>query len=439
MTRKTFNRASIYILLSLIYYFFLNYVYVNYVINIFKYVGYEYVPNIYKILEGFLLYLGLAILLSTLKDLASSSAIDVFFFLSVAPFIILYQYESFNRWMVLYMAAMTVLLYLCLRFFYSFRAYRFNGESKDLKRREFINEKTVFARKNSFNWKNIIFLLVIVFFLYLFVTNGMPDFSMLSFSQINEVRAESSFSTIAEIVMNAMGRIVIPILFSIYLKEKSYAQLTLLTIIQLYLFSITGFKTYLFVLVLVLLMPLARKFPIRYVPVLGICAALVAVVFLYEITGNNMGLALIADRVVFFPAKIKWAYLDFFSQNTFVQFSENLFAQILGITPVYSSHTHFMIGGLYFNKPEMWANSGYLADAYANLGWLGGVIITLALSIELYFIDKATNYDSASIAAAIFFIFYIALNDGALIYVSGSGGLLLAIIIIDFLRRRKVM
>lgn len=437
MRKYCVKLSRVYILISILYYIVLNWLYTEYVFSIFKYVGYECTIIPQRIAEGAILYIILTLVLSTCKDVPSASATDVFFFLSVAPFIVLYQYEQFDRWMVFYMVAMILILHMFLQFFEKIHPLKrqtklvYNTE-------EHYCPGTIRSRKGG-KWKRTVFFAVAAFFGFVIIQHGLPNFASLSFESISKVRAEGSFGTLMEIAINAMCRIVIPIILSVFLKEKEYSKAIIVSLIQLYIYSITGFKTYLFVLLLVVLWPFVKKLNMRYIPALAIAGVSILSVIIYVFFDNNMALALIADRVVFFPAKIKWAYLDFFSKNPFVLFSENSFSRLFGVEPVYGIHTHLMMGELYFNKPNMWTNTGYMTDAYANLGLIGGVLITALLSLELLWIDRVTNYDNKSIAAVIFFIFYIALNDGAFIYISGSGGLIIAIIIVNFLRKRKVL
>ena len=93
-----------------------------------------------------------------------------------------------------------------------------------------------------------------------------------------------------------------------------------------------------------------------------------------------------------------------------------------------------MIGGLYFNKSGMWTNTGFIADAYANLGVLGVIIISLFLAIVIGFAIRQLNFVSGTMQKsiqALFLLFYISLNDGGAISVVVSGGMIFAILVIS--------
>ena len=96
----------------------------------------------------------------------------------------------------------------------------------------------------------------------------------------------------------------------------------------------------------------------------GLLAALAASFVVFFIIRNNMFAAIVFNRLLFLPAKIKFAYFDFFSTNEYIYFSQSSIASILGIPSNYPINVMYLIGGEYFNDSGMWTNTGFLADAY---------------------------------------------------------------------------
>jgi hypothetical protein len=162
----------------------------------------------------------------------------------------------------------------------------------------------------------------------------------------------------------------------------------------------------------------------------GLPLAMGGALVLFLLIRNNMFAAIVFNRLVFLPAKIKECYFDFFSQNDFVYFTQSSLASIFGIESNYQRDVVFLIGEKYFNSPDMWTNCGFLADAYANWGMMGGFLMSLLLAFELHLLNNAVHTPAKNYATAIFLIFFIGLNDGGLISVSVSGGFLLAILLI---------
>ncbi len=97
-----------------------------------------------------------------------------------------------------------------------------------------------------------------------------------------------------------------------------------------------------------------------------------------------------------------------------------------------------LIGEVYFNRPGMWTNTGFIADAYANAGLIGIIFICLILFIVLKFAKKNMMFIPEPYNKGIeilFVLYFVSLNDGGAISVLFSGGMLILIImimIIDF-------
>ncbi len=428
--------------LAMVYYILLNFVYAKYQMKLFSYVGYTYTFDALRLIIGFIAYTIVVLCLLPLKSRSSSTAIYLIFYLSVAPFIILYQYEGFPFWMVLYMIAMLALLTILVLFLGKislfkkrkmyFKTEAFEAEQKDSRSKKSPPELKDLMDTPPVTEKKLIvngaFLAVLAFTAVMVVLYGLPNFALLGFDSISQIRAEASFGLVIALITNVLCKIIIPVLIVIYIDRKQPFRLAVVILAQLYLYSITGFKTFLFILAIVIALRFVKKLSMQTTILLGLIGAVVATVVLYWITQSNMTIALIINRVIFLPAKIKWAYLDYFSQNPYVLFSESTIAKILGMAPVYDRSVPHMMGELYFGRPEQWTNTGYMADAYSNLGWLGGILMSVVLAIELHFVDVATMRCDKGIAA-VFIIFYISLNDGGLISISVSGGFILAILL----------
>ncbi len=470
MKLLSFRRVSILrSFLAFVYYLLLNFVYVQYQMKLFSYVGYTYTFNGWRLITGFIVYVLATLMLLPLKASSSSTAIYLIFYLSLAPFIILYQYETFSLWMVIYMIAMLALLEVLVLFLGRISLFKKkktdnaaekSEEKKSVEHSESKDKQSKQAKNNNFFKKllkilklednpldtppvtdnkliiNGAFLTVIAYTIVMLLINGLPNFALLGFDSISEIRAEASFGLVFELITNVMCKIIIPVLIVIYIDRKQPLQLAIVIIAQLYLYSITGFKTFLFILGIVIALRFVKRLSMQTTILLGLIGAVLASLVLYWLTHNNMTLALIINRVIFLPAKIKWAYLDYFSQNPFVLFSESTIAKIFGMTPVYDRSIPHMIGELYFGRPEQWTNTGFMADAYANLGWLGGILMSAVLAVELHFVDVATLKRDKGIAA-VFIIFYISLNDGGLISISVSGGFILAILLFRLFVQKK--
>lgn len=408
---------------SSIYFFALEYLYVKIQTTIFAYVGYEYEWNLTRYIIGLIIYFIGTYVFFMRKEQVSSLFIYVIYYLSIAPFIVMYQYDTMVLlWMVVYQFVMLLLIKVFLA------AFRH-------KEKHIITQNTAIFNLNT-NAYRLLFAMATVFFVYMLAMKGLPSLSNLLFENISDVRGESSFSTLQSIIQNLFCKAVIPMMIAILFDKKKWFGVAYLTIIQVYVYAVTGFKTFLFIPFLMIGFRYLRKISVNKLIIKGLTLALIGCYVIYLLTDYVMILALITNRVFFLPAIIKYAYFDFFSSNDFLYFSESTIGQILGLKSGYSRNIVYIIGQKYFGKPNMWTNTGFLADAYAQMGYLGGILISIITTIELVWIDKVTRYSNLAPGSAMFLLFFISLNDGGLISVSVSGGLLVAIMAVYLINNK---
>ncbi len=391
--------------------------------QLFKYSGFTCEFDFVRFVVGWALYLFTFRLIRSASDDIGSLFIYTVFLLSIAPFIVFYEYSpQCKLWMVLLQVGCLWLIHLLLK----------------IKITRFVRFPRISYKNNGLRIGTSVFLLV--FLVYTVIRFGLPDFSLLSFENIHLVRKEVELTTLESILQNVVCKILCPIYLIIALREKKWLGTGLAVLVQFYVYAVTGFKTYLFIPVLILVLQLFPKLSIKQTVLAGLPAGLLAVDSVYSIVASKMLYALVGNRVIFLPAQIKYCYFDYFSRYEFVYFSQSTFAKLFGIKSNYGLNIPNLIGAVYYNKPEMWTNTGFMADAYANLGVIGMVLISLLMAGLLIVLRQAlrgtTGYNK-KMWHSLFIIFFIALNDGALITTLFSGGLLAAILVALFVDFRE--
>ena len=96
----------------------------------------------------------------------------------------------------------------------------------------------------------------------------------------------------------------------------------------------------------------------------------------------------------------------------------------------YNMPTAHLIGKIYYNRPAMGANTGYLGDAYMNFGFLGILLFSVILGIVLVILDSITAKTNITLAVGAMTMPIFALANGALFTVLGTNGLLLGMLIV---------
>lgn len=406
--------------LLIVYKLLLEYCYVRIQVPVFEYVGYSYAYNVTRIILGWSLALGAFSLLRYKNSNLYSLFIYIIFFVSIVPFIVIFQYCSkFELWMVLVQLIFIIFMRFLLTDKKTHKAHL-----------------NFMVRYDNKSLRFFLFAFLGLYFIYIFARSGVPSPESLLFENVYDIRGESKLPLLLIITQNFLCRIVIPLTLLIAIGEKKWVAVCFVILIQVYTFAVTGFKTYLFIPLMMIGLKLMPSLNLKRTILVALPLVLIAGIVLYKITDNYMLSAIFSDRIFFFPAYIKYCYFDFFCTNEFVYYSQNSIAKILGVHSNYETLVSYMIGGIYFDKPEMMTNTGYMADAYSNLGVIGILLMSLILAVVIRYSKRRLDLFPAELQSsisAIFIIFFYTLNDGHVINVLFSGGMLFVVLLISFI------
>lgn len=412
-------------LLFVLYKIILDFTYVYIQSDLFAYSGYDKVISQDRIIAGWITFLIMTFLVCRWKGGLYSLFFYVMHLVTLVPFIVFYQYYADCKlWMVL--AQCIGLVFMMFIFKIPQGVNKSSAGKTNNNRIEFSNK--------SFQ----VFLIVslLVYFLASFVRFGIPTLESMLFANVYETRAEADLPLVFVLFQNLFCKILLPFCILWYAKNKHWVLMTLCLSVQIYTYAITGLKTYLFIPFVLLAIFFVKKLNLERILLCGMIVVVLLVDFLYFDGQDTIWYALVGNRIIFFAARIKYSYFDYFSTHDFANFSQSSLAHISGVKSSYSVNIPNMIGEEYFDKPGMWTNTGFMADAYSNMGFIGIILMAFILAIVLRWANR-TIKDIPSpyniMVEAIFLIFFITLNDGAVISVLFSGGMIAAIIVFRFL------
>ena len=404
-------------ILFIIYKIALDIIYDCYQYRLFGYYGFSYDYDFIRLILGWVLYIISAYSIKRKKSELSDVFVYTVLMLSIAPCIVFYEYNaSCKFWMV----ACQVIVLVFMDFFIS--------------RPTWVVIKMPFPKVSYKNTllRIIMTCFIMAFLAYLVYCYGFPSLSEITFSNISKIRASYNGSIMLTIIENVICKIICPLYMLIALKEKKYIAFCFALFVCMYSYAITGYKTFLFIPVIVVGVSFLPKLDLKKCILIGLPLVITIVGVLYAITENIMLYGLVNERVIFLPAKIKIAYFDYFSNNEYVYFSQSTIARILGFVSNYSENIPNLIGRVYFNRPEMWTNTGFMADAYSNLGYFGMITISLIVVFIIRIAEqqmKSLSFRMKKSMESLFLIYFISLNDGGAISIIFSGGMIVIIII----------
>jgi hypothetical protein len=261
--------------------------------------------------------------------------------------------------------------------------------------------------------------------------NGIPSLLALNFFRVYEMRGNVVYPFLMNYLVHWQAKVINPFLITLSYLNKKPRLLTFSMLLQILLYLITAHKSFILIpIAIIVVIKVLDKYDFlkvsAYLASLGIVGSLI----LYKVFDLILVPFIIIYRLLFLPAQIKYYYYDFFSANPFTYFSEGAIGKILGLNFPYEMPTNNMISSIYFGMPESAANTGYLADAYANGGFVGMLIMTLLLTLVFILIDSLTVYIRKNVVVGMSIFLIMGLNDLGLLTTLLTGGMLFLILVL---------
>jgi len=398
------------IVLDLAYYFVIS--------QVWSHAKFELHFNSLKLVESYLLLILIFIFMPKSSKKLSNLMVWLLILLSYVPMLTLFAFMDQPR---VYMYAVTgfwILVFLLLKL----PAVSFAPLKK-------IQSKII---------RYFIFIGVngIVFFL---IYKYLGFFFSFDLAKVYDIRSQYVMKGIplAGYLFTWVGYIVNPIFFVLFFTIRKWTFTVLIVASQFLLFSVTGNKTFLFALpfVLALMWIVTRKNPVAWMAI-GLIVIILAGMLSYWLIDDVWVSSLFTRRTLLVPAQLSFFYYDFFSNNTHTFLSyHRIFRSFLDYP--YHLAPPNLIGEVYFNKPELNANNGLVADAYMNFGFVGFVLWGIFLVIILRLIDSFSKNKDIKITIAAIAVPVIFLTNSALLTCLLTHGLLLALMLLYLLPKRN--
>lgn len=266
-------------------------------------------------------------------------------------------------------------------------------------------------------------ILVVAIFYY----NGFPTLNAFDLKNVYEVREAFYLPKYFYYLYEFESGFIIYFLLITCIQRKKYFSLACLIITQLLFFLWKGDKAALFGLILVIIVYLIDKriSLIYFLNKAFLFISFTSVIIYYTI--SSMPFVLFVRRVLIVPANLKFIYIDFFSSHEKIGIVGTIINSILKIPNPYNEMPYQnLISEIYFNKKDMWSNTGYLIEGYARNGILGQILVALLFGLVLYILYISSKRLGSNYMLAISILPIFTLNDGYLFssFLFGAVGLL---------------
>lgn len=397
------------IVLLLLFKIIIEYLYVDILHPQYGYLGLSLNFNIVKSIESYILMVVIYCIIDKRKDKPSAIFLQILFVLSIIPTLSIYGLKNESR-LALYISV--------LSFVFTLLIAKFLPKIKLVKLK---NAKVLYFV--------VIWGLTLLTYGLLIRDNGIPGLSAFNFTKTYSYRSNVVYNSLTGYLVPWQARVVNIFLIAVFYLRKEYKKMIIPFFLQIILFLITAHKSYLFSPVAVIgLFYIIKKRNMLKVMLSGLISLNIIAYATYKLNISGWLIALITHRQHYIPAQIGFYFFDFFSRNEKLLFSEGFIGKILGLDSPYSLSVFNMIGDVYFGRPEMHANTWYVADSFANGGVIGVISIAIILGVTLVLIDSIKQ-DYRVVLAALFMPI-LSLTNGALLTAYFTNGILVAIMIL---------
>lgn len=399
------------IILDLSYYFVIS--------PVFGYMRFTLNLSAIKLIESYFLLLIIFVLMPKSSKKLSNVMVWLLILVSYIPMLTLFAFMNQPRIYMYAVSGFWILVFLLLQFPTIFIAPLKKFQSKIIRYSIFI-----------------CLGLVVLFLIYKYLGFSFA----FDFTKVYDIRAQyvEKGIPLAGYLFNWMAYIINPIFFALFLSKKKWIPVILIVILQLFLFSSTGNKTYFFILpfVLVLMWVATRKYPFCWMAA-GLSMIILLGMFSYWLIGDVWISSLFNRRTLLVPAQLSFFYYDFFSTHEYVFLSRHRIFRTFLDYPYHLAPPN-LIAEVYFNKPEMNANTGIVGDAYMNFGFIGFLFWGVLLSAILRLIDSLSKNKDMKITIAAIAMPAIFLINSPFLTSFLTHGLLLALILLYLLPKKEI-
>lgn len=406
--------------LSFLYKFTLDALYIWVASPLYAYAGLVYQPSSIKYILSAVLYFILFAALPKMEQSIPAFLLHIQFLFTVAPLLSFYALSGGSTKYIL-------MVFLCILL-----------QTWIVRLPEQENVKPIHIRGIQ-NYVTVALGVLTLFTLVIpVIYNGFAGLKAFDFTYIYTMRENATYPPGFGYIMDWIPKVILPFACLMFLNRRCYRLFALCVAIQVLFYMETGNKFTLFILVPVCAVYILAKtnhpLKLMYVGFIILC---IGGIFLYQLdktSNGTLGLfvgPVVAVRAIFHPADNKFNFYEYFSTHPKVFFSDGQIGRMFSLTYPYAGsigQVSFAAEGGEFLKANM--NTGYLGESYAQMGLLGMLLMAALLGWIVRGLGIYRTKDRFCIIAALFSVYFIILNDGALFTTLFTGGMLIAYLLV---------
>lgn len=383
----------------------LDYVYVNTVNPSYSYMGLIVDTNPSKVIISYLVLVILVLARPRDYSKVSTTILQIHLGIMIVPFLSFYGLGNQSTLFMLMVASSFLIQIMLIRILPNIRVTKIS------------NAKFI-----------ILFVLcgvTLVSYGYLFLSQGI-SFRALNIYDIYEMRGARNINNMMSRLITWQFRIINPFIAVIgYVKGNRKLLLSGL-FLQFFMYLMYPNKEILLSILLIAFTIFMSKRRMQFDKIFIIILSISILVsnFIYKNFNNITPIFLGTVRFLNIPAVIKFWHYDFFSQNSKLYYAEGMIGKVLGLESPYKVASGYLMG------TRGYANSGYIAYAYDNAGYIGMILMSILFVFVLVLINSLTKKMNPKIVLGLMIYPITLLNDTDLLTLLSTGGLWLLILIL---------
>lgn len=259
--------------------------------------------------------------------------------------------------------------------------------------------------------------------LYIIARNGAPHLSLLNIYTVYEYRSSGALqiSKYMSYLLDWTVKVFLPFGVAKSMVDRRYGAAGLLMGTQLLIYLYTGHKTMLFCIPFILVCSLwARRENCYQELFLTGCGGFSILTLLANFTKPGSPwyyiYRLLGERAMILTAQNKFYYYDYFLTHPRVGLAGIFPRWLINIPNPYEELDYsFDVSVIYYDRPEMQSNTGFLAEGSFRFGPVGTVLILLLLALLLKQMDRFQERAGYPLAVGLFIYPIYILADQHLI------------------------
>jgi hypothetical protein len=362
-----FNFRIINFILILIIYFLLEYSYKVFVSDVYHIFFYEFDQKKYVFAK--LIFIFLFFLANRIRTPFTYFSAMFFIVMMLIPNLILYQFMNFNFNIILHISFFILLLII----------------AGQIRLRQAYGIKMT-AKNQALLLFGISFLMLIPYFLTYRWNVNFSVFSLDRNLYIQRAEANDLAGGYIRYTMGWLVKIILPALLLLGFKKNRKIAYWAALLFLLYLFVTMSHKVILFAPIVAVMLYIIKK-PKPQVGTLF--TGIIFIILISRLTTEYYEYlnieATFVRRVFFIPAILNESYFDFFAGKPI--FFGNSFLSGLFDYP-YALPPSNLIASIYWGKPHVSANNGFLSNGYMHIGHLGSILFSIIVAGIIKLIDS---------------------------------------------------